>query len=83
MNPIGLAMAFMLFWGMIGLGLFLMANSVVKLGRGNASLGLIAQTMTTGTGQMKMQTVVSLALLVVGVALTWVGANSVYNVIYR
>ena len=83
MNPIGIAMAFLLFWAMIGLGLFLMANSVVKLSRGNASLGAVAQAATSGSTLIKMETVVSLVLLVAGAALTWVGGVSVYNVIYR
>ncbi len=83
MNPIGIAMAFLLFWAMIGLGLFLVANSVIKLSRGTASLGLMAQAMTRGTAQVKVEAVVSMLMLVAGCALTWVGATSLYMVIYR
>lgn len=83
MNPIGIAMAFVLFWSMVGLGLFLMANSLVRLSRQSGSLAAVVQTIGTGTGEVRLQAMVNLALFIAGAVLAWLGGNWIYVVIYK
>jgi hypothetical protein len=83
MNPIGIALAFILFWAMVGLGLFLMANSLAKLGRQSGSFRAVAQAISAGATEVRVQIVVNLGLFIVGAVLAWLGASSVYTVIYK
>ncbi|TAK28888.1 MAG: hypothetical protein EPO21_21775 [Chloroflexota bacterium] len=80
MNPIGIAIAFVMFWGVIGLGLFLMATGVVGLAKKGGIIGYAAHAETA---RMTTSTVLYMVALLAGLAMTYVGAYATYAVIYR
>ncbi len=83
MNPLGIAMAFVVLWAMIGLGVFLIATAAVRLTKKEAPMGAVATAMVAGETRVQAKTVVSVVLLLAGIVLTYVGGNGIYTVIYR
>ncbi|MDA8189029.1 MAG: hypothetical protein M0T85_12875 [Dehalococcoidales bacterium] len=83
MNPIGIAMAFLVLWMMIGLGIFLITTAAVRLTRGTARMGAVAQVAMAGQTKVMTETIINVVMLVAGLGLAFVGGNGVYTVIYR
>ncbi|MBI4319159.1 MAG: hypothetical protein HY675_11770 [Chloroflexi bacterium] len=83
MNPIGIALAFVLFWAMIGLGLFLTFSGVVGLVRREDTVGIVVRSGTAQGTRQVAELIVNAVLLVVGLALAYAGAYATYTVIYR
>ncbi len=83
MNPLGLALAFVLFWAMIGLGLFLIFAGAVGIARREDTVGLLARSVAVQGSRQAVELVVNGVLLAVGVALAYGGAYATYMVIYR
>lgn len=82
MNPIGIALAFMFFWVVLAVGLFLVVFSVRRLARHNElrRSSIVATQMLTGTSVLAY--VVEAVLLVVGLAMVYFGVSATYIVIY-
>ena len=79
MNPLGIGLAFTLFWAAIGLGLFLSFSGFLGLGKARRVYGVTAQHSAT-------QLVGSLThamMLVIGLTLVAAGAYANYVVLYR
>lgn len=83
MNPLGIALAFVLFWATIGLGLFLMFSSGVRLSRRRSSVGVVARFITTEGTRQAVDLLVNWVLMLIGASLTYVGGVAIYNTIYR
>ncbi len=79
MNPLGIASAFVVFWATIGLGLFILLTSVVRMSRRQPLVRVIA---TEGVRQ-GVDLLVNAVLMLIGASLTYVGGLAIYNTIYR
>ncbi len=83
MNPLGLALAFVVLWAMIGLGIFLLVTAGVRLAKMEMPLGAVAQAVIAGQARARTETIISTVMLLAGVTLAYVGGNGIYTVIYR
>lgn len=83
MNPLGIAMAFVVLWAMVGLGVFLIATAAVRLTKRETPMGAVATAVVTGESKLRTETIVSVVLLLAGIGLTYLGGNGIYTVIYR
>lgn len=83
MNPLGIAMAFVVLWSIVGLGIFLLATAAVRLTKRDRAVGAVAQAVMVGEARARAETIVSVVMLVAGVVLTFVGGNGIYTVIYK
>lgn len=82
MNAIGIALAFIFFWVVLAIGLFLVVYSVRRLTRHNElkRSAIVATNMATGTNVATY--VMEAILLVVGLAMVYFGVSATYIVIY-
>ena len=81
MNPVGIAIAFVLFWALIGMGLFLTTTGIVGLAKKGTGIGYAARAEVAtkqATGLM-----IYMIVLLAGLAMTYAGAYATYAVIYR
>ena len=79
MNPLGIGIAFMLFWGLIGLGLFLTFAGFLGLGKAPAAHGITARHSASGAlGQLGYA-----IMLLAGLVMLASGGYAVYVVVYR
>ncbi len=80
MNPIGLVMAFVFFWLMVGAGAFLVIWALVLVSRRSLTLGIVGTEMN-GPGSQEL--LVIAALLVIGAVLIYLGVSASFNVIFH
>ncbi|MCL5266298.1 MAG: hypothetical protein M1343_14085 [Chloroflexi bacterium] len=80
MNPIGLVMAFVFFWLMVGAGAFLVIWALVLVSRRSLTLGIVGTEMN-GPGSREL--LVIAALLVIGAVLIYLGVSASFNVIFH
>ena len=80
MNPIGIAIAFVMFWGVIGLGLFLTATGIVGLAKKGGIIGYAAQAENA---RLTASTAMYMIVLLAGLAMVYAGGYATYAVIYR
>lgn len=79
MNPLGIGLAFIVFWAAIGLGLFLTFSGLIGLGNVRRTYGITAEHSATQLTVALTQALV----LVAGLALLVAGAYANYVVLYR
>ena len=79
MNPLGLGLAFVLFWVVIGLGLFITFSGLMGLGKGPAVSGITARHSATRL----MRQFGHAILLAIGLGMVVAGGYAIYAVIYR
>jgi len=79
-NPIGLVMAFVFFWLMVGAGAFLVIWALVLVSRRSLTLGIVGTEMN-GPGSREL--LVIAALLVIGAVLIYLGVSASFNVIFH
>lgn len=79
MNPIGIGLAFTLFWGAIGLGLFMTFSGFLGLGKSRRLYGVTAEHSASQVASSLTNAV----LLVAGLALVAAGAYANWAVLYR
>lgn len=82
MNPLGIALVFVVFWLVIGLGLFLFFYNLASLRRHSCS-AVLARVVAVEPLRHNIETAVSVALLLIGVGMVYAGAYATYIVIYR
>jgi len=79
MNPVGIGLAFMLFWALVGLGLFLTFAGFLGLGQAPAAHGITARHSASGAfGQFGYA-----VMLLVGLVMLASGGYAIYAVVYR
>ncbi len=79
MNPIGIAVAFTMFWAAIGLGLFLCFSGIIGFGQSRKVYGLTAEhSVPQVVGSLRYA-----VMLVIGLALLVAGGYANYVVLYR
>jgi hypothetical protein len=79
MNPLGIGLAFTLFWAAIGLGLFLTFNGFIGLGKARRVYGITAEHSATHVVSSLSYAI----MLVIGLVLVVAGAYANYVVLYR
>lgn len=82
MHPLSVALAFMFFWLVTGLGLFLFSNNLVglfKRVRVNQEAGFVAM----GYRKQGWLLGLNLVLVLAGLAMMFYGGYATYMVIYR
>jgi len=82
MNPLSIALAFIVFWLVIGLGLFLFFNTLAALlkhARAGVELGLLAPARVRHSLALVLDT----GLLLLGMAMVAAGGYATYVVVYR
>ncbi len=82
MDGLGLLMAFLFFWLLIGIGLVAMLIGARGLVPKNTRINLIANSASDG-GAAVLQELASKIMLAGGMLLLYIGGTSVYNVIFR
>ena len=83
MNPIGIAIGFVVLWIIIGMGLYLTCSRIVAINKQQAPLGFIARVFITDGPVQVVTLVLNLVLLAIGLMMILFGGYATYNIIYR
>jgi len=83
MNPLAIAAAFITFWLIIGLGLFLSLNSLAFLWRSRGGVAIKGNPHWAGPMRWALAQGLALLLILIGLALISTGGYATYTVIYR
>ncbi len=82
MNVMGIAMALLLFWAMLSVGIVLTLKGAIGLVPYEVRIDLIAGTRNQSRTTVLQETV-NKVFLAVGLLLTYVGGSSVFNVLFQ
>ena len=82
MNPLGIALAFVVFWLIIGLGAFLFFNTLSAFFK-NMRAGVVLGLLPTVKLRSSLAILLDLTLLFLGMAVMLAGLYANYVVIYR
>lgn len=80
MNPIGLALAFALFWFLVGAGLFLIVWILVRVAKPHPTFGLMPGSSVRLKGR---DLLLAAIILPVGAILAYLGLAASFNTILR
>jgi len=83
MNPAAIAVVFILFWLVIGLGLFLSLTSLALLSRSWGTMGVRTKHRRAGPPGRSRGWGLHIVVALLGLALVYAGGYATYTVIYR
>lgn len=82
MNALGITVAFLFFWTLIGIGLLLTVKGAIGLVPRETRISLVAG-LPNDTGTTVAQELTSKVLLAVGMLLIYIGGSATFNVMFR
>lgn len=82
MNALGITMAFLVFWTMVGAGLALTIKGAIGLVPRETRISLIAG-LQDDNGTSLAQELLSKIMLAIGLLLIYIGGSATYTVIFR
>ena len=82
MDALGITMAFLFFWSLVGVGLALTIRGAIGLVPKESRIGLVAG-LDDDTGTTVAQELMSKIMLAAGMLMIYVGGSATYNALFQ